>query len=54
MKDESANLGGPAARATSAPGLPVAVDRAGHQCQCGRADAPSPSGRDSKLDALTS
>jgi predicted metal-binding membrane protein len=25
----------------------------GHQCRSGRADAPSPSGRDSKLDALT-
>ena len=25
----------------------------GHRCQCGRADAPSPSGRDSKLGALT-
>ena len=33
MKDESANLGGPAARATSAPGLPVAVDRATFQSE---------------------
>jgi Bacterial protein of unknown function (DUF899) len=32
---------------------PTAARPLGHQCQCGRADAPSPSGRDSKLDALT-
>jgi predicted dithiol-disulfide oxidoreductase (DUF899 family) len=31
MKDESANLGGPAAGATSAPSLPAAVDRATFQ-----------------------
>ena len=31
MTDESADLGGPAAGATSAPGLPAAVDRAAFQ-----------------------
>ena len=33
---------------TDAPARPI-----GHRCQCGRADAPSPSGRDSKLGAPT-
>jgi predicted dithiol-disulfide oxidoreductase (DUF899 family) len=33
MKDESANLGGPAAGATKAPGLPAAVDRATFQAE---------------------
>ena len=33
MKDESANLGGPAADATSAPSLPAAVDRAAFQAE---------------------
>src|ERR1035438_2056066 len=33
MKDESANLGGPAAGATGAPGLPAAVDRATFQAE---------------------
>ena len=36
MKDESANLGGPAAGATSAPGLPAAVDRASFQAELDR------------------
>ena len=36
MKDESANLGGPAARATSAPSLPAAVDRATFQAELDR------------------
>ena len=33
MKDESANAGGPAADAASAPGLPAAVDRATFQAE---------------------
>ena len=33
MKDESANLGGPAARATEAPGLPAAVGRADFEAE---------------------
>ena len=33
MTDESANLGGPAAGATSAPGLPAAIDRATFQVE---------------------
>jgi predicted dithiol-disulfide oxidoreductase (DUF899 family) len=36
MKDESANLGGPAAGATSAPSLPAAVDRATFQAELDR------------------
>ena len=36
MKDESANLGGPAGGATSAPGLPAAVDRAAFQAELDR------------------
>jgi len=36
MKDESASLGGPAAGATSAPGLPAAVDRATFQAELDR------------------
>jgi uncharacterized protein DUF899 len=32
---------------------PTAARPLGHQCHSGRADAPSPSGRDSKPDALT-
>jgi len=33
MTDESASLGGPAAGAASAPGLPAAVDRATFQAE---------------------
>src|ERR1039457_7728047 len=33
MKDESANLGGPAGGATRAPGLPAAVGRAAFQAE---------------------
>ena len=33
MKDESTNLGGPAAGATDAAGLPAAVDRATFQAE---------------------
>jgi hypothetical protein len=33
MKDESASPGGPAPTASSAPGLPEAVDRAAFQAQ---------------------
>src|SRR5438105_11164766 len=36
MKDESTNLGGPAAGAASAPGLPAAVDRATFQAELDR------------------
>ena len=36
MKDESANLGGPAASAAGAPGLPAAVDRATFQAELDR------------------
>ncbi len=36
MKDESANLGGPADGATSAPSLPAAVDRATFQAELDR------------------
>ena len=36
MKDESANLGGPAAGATNAPSLPAAVDRATFQAELDR------------------
>ena len=36
MKDEPANLGGPAAGATNAPGLPAAVDRATFQAELDR------------------
>ena len=36
MKDESANLGGPAAGATNAPSLPAAVDRAAFQAELDR------------------
>ncbi len=36
MKDESANLGGPAVGATSAPSLPAAVDRATFQAELDR------------------
>ena len=36
MKDESANLGGPAAGATSAPSLPAAVDRTTFQAELDR------------------
>jgi predicted dithiol-disulfide oxidoreductase (DUF899 family) len=36
MKDESTNLGGPAASATNAPSLPAAVDRATFQAELDR------------------
>jgi hypothetical protein len=36
MTDESASLGGPAAGAASAPGLPTAVDRATFQVELDR------------------
>jgi|SRR5438094_5827552 len=36
MRDESASPGGPAAGATSAPGLPAAVDRASFQAELDR------------------
>ena len=36
MKDESTNLDGPASRATSAPSLPAAVDRATFQAELDR------------------
>jgi predicted dithiol-disulfide oxidoreductase (DUF899 family) len=36
MKDESTNLGGPAASATNAPSLPTAVDRATFQAELDR------------------
>ncbi len=36
MRDESANPGGPAADATSAPSLPAAVDRAAFQAELDR------------------
>jgi predicted dithiol-disulfide oxidoreductase (DUF899 family) len=36
MKDESTNLGGPAAGATKAPGLPTAADRATFQADLDR------------------
>ena len=36
MKDESTNLGGPAAGATNAPSLPAAVDRAAFQAELDR------------------
>jgi hypothetical protein len=44
----------PPAGRNSAPSRGLTAARpTGHQCQCGRVDAPSPSGRDLKLDALT-
>jgi predicted dithiol-disulfide oxidoreductase (DUF899 family) len=36
MKDESTNLGGPAASSTNAPNLPAAVDRATFQAELDR------------------
>ena len=36
MKDESTNLGGPAASATNGPSLPAAVDRATFQAELDR------------------
>ena len=36
MKDESTNLGGPAASVTNAPSLPAAVDRATFQAELDR------------------
>jgi hypothetical protein len=36
MKDESTNIGGPAASATNAPSLPAAVDRATFQAELDR------------------
>jgi len=44
----------PPAGRNSAPSRGLTAARpTGHQCQYGRVDAPSPSGRDLKLDALT-
>ncbi len=43
----------PAGRNSAPSRAPTAARPIGHQCQRGQADAPSPSGRDWKLDALT-